>query len=216
MLEEEEEEDPDKVYFSTDDLLQVRKSIFLLFKNILRLLQKFSLKEKPQCLQNCLQVIRFYSGNLYVLHHKRDAEPCKDTGVLAGLPFTDWSPEQTVLYKSQGRVHALCLCLMLSACWLVPAGPFPFHSVVLTLTAPRGKTHNIEHGDFGVCLRSASCEGLWCQSYRAHVLCSGTQADLHIVSLCESAKLSFLSLQIFVEMTNFEPVEHEFKFSATM
>uniref|UniRef100_A0A8C3C6Q6 Condensin-2 complex subunit D3 n=1 Tax=Cairina moschata TaxID=8855 RepID=A0A8C3C6Q6_CAIMO len=54
MLEEEEEEDPDKVYFSTDDLLQVRKSIFLLFKNILRLLQKFSLKEKPQCLQNCL------------------------------------------------------------------------------------------------------------------------------------------------------------------
>lgn len=64
MLEEEEEEDPDEVYFSTDDLLQVRKSIFLLFKNILRLLQKFSLKEKPQCLQNCLQVIRFYSGNL--------------------------------------------------------------------------------------------------------------------------------------------------------
>ncbi|XP_027299947.3 condensin-2 complex subunit D3 [Anas platyrhynchos] len=56
MLEEEEEEDPDEVYFSTDDLLQVRKSIFLLFKNILRLLQKFSLKEKPQCLQNCLQI----------------------------------------------------------------------------------------------------------------------------------------------------------------
>uniref|UniRef100_A0A8B9TAD2 Condensin-2 complex subunit D3 n=1 Tax=Anas platyrhynchos TaxID=8839 RepID=A0A8B9TAD2_ANAPL len=56
MLEEEEEEDPDEVYFSTDDLLQVRRSIFLLFKNILRLLQKFSLKEKPQCLQNCLQI----------------------------------------------------------------------------------------------------------------------------------------------------------------
>ncbi|KAI6073161.1 Condensin-2 complex subunit D3 [Aix galericulata] len=56
MLEEEEEEDPDKVYFSTDDLLQVRKSILLLFENILRLLQKFSLKEKPQCLQNCLQI----------------------------------------------------------------------------------------------------------------------------------------------------------------
>lgn len=152
----------------------------------------------------------------YVLHHKHDAEPCKDAGVLAGLPFTDWSPEQTVLYKSQGRVHALCLCLMLSACWLMPAGPFLFHFVVLTLTVPRGKTHNIEPGDFGVCLRSVSCEGLWFQSYRAHVLCSGTQADLHITSLCESAKLSFLSLQIFVEMTNFEPVEHEFKFSATM
>lgn len=78
----------------------------------------------------------------YVLHHKHDAEPCKDAGVLAGLPFTDWSPEQTVLYKSQGRVHALCLCLMLSACWLMPAGPFLFHFVVLTLTVP-GERHTI-------------------------------------------------------------------------
>lgn len=151
-----------------------------------------------------------------VLHHKLDAEHSMDTGVLAVLPFTNWSPEQTILYKSQGRVPALCLYLMLSACWLMPAGPFTFHSVVLTLTVPRGKTHNIEPGDFGVCLCSASCKGPWFQSYRAHVLCSGTQAGLHIVSSCESAKLSFLSLQIFVEMTNFEPVEHEFEFSATM
>ncbi|NXA28746.1 CNDD3 protein, partial [Ibidorhyncha struthersii] len=57
MLEEEEEEEEDceNVYFSTDDLLQVRNSIFLLLKNFLRLLPKFSLKEKPQCVQNCLQ-----------------------------------------------------------------------------------------------------------------------------------------------------------------
>ncbi|KAM7082714.1 condensin-2 complex subunit D3 [Ciconia maguari] len=54
--EEEEEEDCENVYFSTDDLLQVRNSIFLLLKNFLRLLSKFSLKEKPQCVQNCLQV----------------------------------------------------------------------------------------------------------------------------------------------------------------
>ncbi|KAM6370654.1 condensin-2 complex subunit D3 [Pluvialis apricaria] len=53
--EEEEEEDCENVYFSTDDLLQVRNSIFLLLKNFLRLLPKFSLKEKPQCVQNCLQ-----------------------------------------------------------------------------------------------------------------------------------------------------------------
>nr|XP_047919382.1 condensin-2 complex subunit D3 isoform X1 [Anser cygnoides] len=56
LEEEEEEEDPDEVYFSTDDLLQVRKSIFLLLKNFIRLLRRFSLKEKPQCLQNCLQI----------------------------------------------------------------------------------------------------------------------------------------------------------------
>ncbi|XP_066059756.1 condensin-2 complex subunit D3 isoform X3 [Chamaea fasciata] len=56
MLEEEEEEDGENVYFSTEDLLQVRNAIFLLLKNFLRLLPKFSLKEKPQCMQNCLQV----------------------------------------------------------------------------------------------------------------------------------------------------------------
>ncbi|XP_021231653.1 condensin-2 complex subunit D3 isoform X2 [Numida meleagris] len=53
--EEEEEEDLENVYFSTDDLLQVRKATFLLLKNFLRFLPKFSLKEKPQCFQNCLQ-----------------------------------------------------------------------------------------------------------------------------------------------------------------
>ncbi|NXE73530.1 CNDD3 protein, partial [Cochlearius cochlearius] len=58
MLEEEEEEEEDceNVYFSADDLLQVRNSIFLLLKNFLKLLPKFSLKEKPQCVQNCLQI----------------------------------------------------------------------------------------------------------------------------------------------------------------
>ncbi|XP_062364554.1 condensin-2 complex subunit D3 [Cinclus cinclus] len=56
MLEEEEEEDDEDVYLSKEDLLQVRNAIFLLLKNLLRLLPKFSLKEKPQCMQNCLQV----------------------------------------------------------------------------------------------------------------------------------------------------------------
>ncbi|NXN39636.1 CNDD3 protein, partial [Rhinoptilus africanus] len=56
LEEEEEEEDCENVYFSTDDLLQIRNSIFLLLKNFLRLLPKFSLKEKPQCVQNCLQI----------------------------------------------------------------------------------------------------------------------------------------------------------------
>ncbi|NXJ10790.1 CNDD3 protein, partial [Odontophorus gujanensis] len=54
-FEEEDEEDVENIYFSTEDLLQVRKAIFLLLKNFLRFLPKFSLKEKPQCLQNCLQ-----------------------------------------------------------------------------------------------------------------------------------------------------------------
>ncbi|KAM6044951.1 condensin-2 complex subunit D3 isoform 2-T3 [Theristicus caerulescens] len=56
LEEEEEDDDCENVYFSTDDLLQVRNSIFLLLKNFLRLLPKFSLKEKPHCVQNCLQI----------------------------------------------------------------------------------------------------------------------------------------------------------------
>ncbi|NXP77394.1 CNDD3 protein, partial [Ramphastos sulfuratus] len=56
ILEEEEEEDCENVYFSTDELLQLRNSTFLLLKSFLRLLPKFSLKEKPQSVQNCLQI----------------------------------------------------------------------------------------------------------------------------------------------------------------
>ncbi|NWH72720.1 CNDD3 protein, partial [Piaya cayana] len=55
-LDGDEEEDCENVYFSTDDLLQVRDSIFFLLKNFLRLLPKFPLKEKPHCVQNCLQI----------------------------------------------------------------------------------------------------------------------------------------------------------------
>ncbi|XP_014449232.3 condensin-2 complex subunit D3 [Alligator mississippiensis] len=56
IFEEEEEENQGEVYFSAQDLLQIRQAIFLLMKNFLRLLPKFSLKEKPQCAQNCLQI----------------------------------------------------------------------------------------------------------------------------------------------------------------
>ncbi|NWS73086.1 CNDD3 protein, partial [Crotophaga sulcirostris] len=56
MEEDEEEDDCENVYFSTEDLLQVRDLIFLLLKNFLRLLPKFPLKEKPHCVQNCLQI----------------------------------------------------------------------------------------------------------------------------------------------------------------
>lgn len=43
-----------------------------------------------------------------------------------------------------------------------------------------------------------------------------TQADLHIFPSRGLTKLGFVSLQTFVEMANFEPVVHEFKFSAAM
>ncbi|KFP76034.1 Condensin-2 complex subunit D3, partial [Acanthisitta chloris] len=66
LLEEEEEEEG--VYFSTEDLLQVRNAVFLLLKNFLRLLPMFSLKEKPHCLENYVQVFAELTSFEPVLH----------------------------------------------------------------------------------------------------------------------------------------------------
>ncbi|XP_051012759.1 condensin-2 complex subunit D3 [Acomys russatus] len=52
-LSEEEEEE---MYFSARDLSQIRNAIFHLLKSFLRLLPKFSLKEKPQSIQTCIEV----------------------------------------------------------------------------------------------------------------------------------------------------------------
>ncbi|NXQ33100.1 CNDD3 protein, partial [Alaudala cheleensis] len=68
MMEEEEDEDDEAVYLSTEDLLQVRNAVFLLLKNFLRFLPKFPLKEKPQCMQNCLQVFFEMTSFEPVLH----------------------------------------------------------------------------------------------------------------------------------------------------
>lgn len=51
-----EEQEDENICFSAQDLSQIRSAIFHLLKNFLRLLPKFSLKEKPQCVQNCIEV----------------------------------------------------------------------------------------------------------------------------------------------------------------
>ncbi|KAM4828187.1 condensin-2 complex subunit D3 isoform 2-T2 [Thomomys bottae] len=51
-----EDEDEESMYFSARDLSQIRDAIFHLLNNFLRLLPKFSLKEKPQCVQTCIEV----------------------------------------------------------------------------------------------------------------------------------------------------------------
>ncbi|KAM4652059.1 condensin-2 complex subunit D3 [Discoglossus pictus] len=55
-LDDLSEEDEEEVYFATRDLLSIREAIFLLLKNFLRLLPKFSLKEKPQSVLHCMQI----------------------------------------------------------------------------------------------------------------------------------------------------------------
>ncbi|XP_076432023.1 condensin-2 complex subunit D3 isoform X2 [Peromyscus maniculatus bairdii] len=52
----EEEEEEEEIYFSAWDLSHIRNAIFNLLRNFLRLLPKFSLKEKPQSIQTCIEV----------------------------------------------------------------------------------------------------------------------------------------------------------------
>lgn len=64
----EEQEDEEDMSFSAWDLGQIRKAVFHLLKNFLRLLSKFSLKEKPQCVQNCIEVFVALTNFEPVLH----------------------------------------------------------------------------------------------------------------------------------------------------
>lgn len=206
LEEEEEEEDCENVYFSTDDLLQVRNSIFLLLKNFLRLLPKFPLKEKPQCVQNCLKVISSNSRNFGPLAQTwgwyRRLCPNSRGCSPAFLKLVPWfdCPQ----CKSGSGLPAPPLSLM-----LVPAGHFMFPSEI-----------------------SPGRLSLWTLG-PAYVLLQGRYRGLEVrlafpvlwpqvsKQTCVSyprrfAKLGFLSLQIFVEMTNFEAVVREFEFSAAM
>ncbi|KAH0623283.1 hypothetical protein JD844_031429 [Phrynosoma platyrhinos] len=53
---EEDEDQEEEVYFSAHELLQIREALFLLLKRLLQLLSKFSLKERPQCMETCIQI----------------------------------------------------------------------------------------------------------------------------------------------------------------
>ncbi|XP_069470215.1 condensin-2 complex subunit D3 [Ambystoma mexicanum] len=55
-ISEEEEDQENDIDFSPRDLLQIRETIFRLLRNFLRLLPKFSFREKPQCVMHCLQI----------------------------------------------------------------------------------------------------------------------------------------------------------------
>ncbi|KAI5943317.1 Condensin-2 complex subunit D3 [Manis javanica] len=65
----EEQEVEESFSFSARDLCQIRDAIFHLLKNFLRLLPKFSLKEKPQCIQNCIEVFVALTNLEPVLHN---------------------------------------------------------------------------------------------------------------------------------------------------
>lgn len=56
MEMEEAEEEEEELHFSGQDLMKIRDAVVLLVQSLLRLLQTFTLKDRPQIASNCTQV----------------------------------------------------------------------------------------------------------------------------------------------------------------
>ncbi|KAM6173588.1 condensin-2 complex subunit D3 [Erethizon dorsatum] len=85
----EEEGDEENIYFSARDLCQIRNAVFDLLKNFLRLLPKFSLREKPQCVQTCIEVFVALTNFEPVLHefHVTQARNLSQTKYIPELAY---------------------------------------------------------------------------------------------------------------------------------
>lgn len=55
-IDEEDEEEEEEVYFSAQDLLGMREDVAGLVRTLLKLLEKFSLRDKPQSADSCVRV----------------------------------------------------------------------------------------------------------------------------------------------------------------
>ncbi|XP_059409917.1 condensin-2 complex subunit D3 isoform X2 [Carassius carassius] len=55
-IDDDEDDEEEGVYFSAQDLLKLREGIVLLVRTLLRLLEKFSLRDKPQSADSCVQL----------------------------------------------------------------------------------------------------------------------------------------------------------------
>lgn len=58
-IDDDEEAEDEGVYFSAQDLLKLREGIVLLVRTLLRLLERFSLRDKPQSADSCVQVSKY-------------------------------------------------------------------------------------------------------------------------------------------------------------
>lgn len=57
-IDDDEDDEEEGMYFSAQDLLKLREGIVLLVRTLLRLLEKFSLRDKPQSADSCVQVCK--------------------------------------------------------------------------------------------------------------------------------------------------------------
>lgn len=67
MEVDDEEEEEEELHFSGQDLMKIRDAVVLLVQSLLRLLETFQLKDRPQSTSNCMQVAK--SPPLYTTLH---------------------------------------------------------------------------------------------------------------------------------------------------
>lgn len=75
MEVDEEEEEEEELHFSGQDLMKIRDAVVLLVQSLLRLLQIFSLKDRPQSASNCTQVTT--ASLTAPTSHRTAASSCK-------------------------------------------------------------------------------------------------------------------------------------------
>lgn len=57
-IDDDEDDEEEGMYFSAQDLLKLRESIVSLVRTLLRLLERISLRDKPQSADSCVQVCK--------------------------------------------------------------------------------------------------------------------------------------------------------------
>ncbi|XP_017580409.1 condensin-2 complex subunit D3 [Pygocentrus nattereri] len=86
--EDDEEEEEEEVYFSAQDLLRMREDMVALVRTLLRLLEKFSLRDKPQSADSCVRIFTELTNFEPVIGElsfteKRDADRVESLAELA-------------------------------------------------------------------------------------------------------------------------------------
>lgn len=66
--EAEDEEEEEELHFSGQDLMKIRDAVVLLVQSLLRLLQTFPLKDRPQSASNCTEVTKEFTRHTTLQH----------------------------------------------------------------------------------------------------------------------------------------------------
>ncbi|XP_068412293.1 condensin-2 complex subunit D3 isoform X2 [Eschrichtius robustus] len=142
-----EEEDEENIFFSSRDLCQIRNAIFHVLKNFLRLLPKFSLKEKPQCIQNCVEVFVALTNFEPVLHefHVTQARNLNQAKYIPELAYHGLYLLCSPIHREGDKVIRCVFHRMLYVILMLEVGKGSHHApLAITSPAISGKNQAVQ------------------------------------------------------------------------